>query len=160
MILGHAEQRGRGETDEMVAKKSAAALAAGLRPVICVGENERDKDGGHFAYLKKNVKESLARVAPADASRVVIAYDPLWAIGNAEAPQPPVIREAVIFVRKTLAEMWGRDRALKTRIIYGGSVTAESAGAIAKGAGVQGLLPGRASVQPEEFCAIIKAFSR
>ncbi|MEK9177013.1 MAG: triose-phosphate isomerase [Patescibacteria group bacterium] len=160
VILGHVEQRTEGDTDETVAKKTAAALAAGLTPVVCVGERVRDKDGHHFSQLQKNVKESLARITPAESSRVVVAYDPLWAIGNAEAPSPTVIREAVTYVRKTLAEMWGRDRALKTRIIYGGSVTSESAGAIAKDGGVQGLLPGRASIQPEEFSGIVKAFSR
>jgi triosephosphate isomerase len=160
VILGHVEQRRKGETDEDVAKKAAAALAAGLKPIICVGEHVRDKDGGHFAFLQKNVKESLARIVPTDSSRVVIAYDPLWAIGNAEAPSPGIIREAATYVRKTLAEMWGRERALKTRIIYGGSVNAESAALIAKDSGVQGLLPGRASANSEEFTDIIKAFSR
>jgi triosephosphate isomerase len=160
VIVGHAERRAQGDTDTIVAKKAAVALAANLHPIVCVGESVRDKDGGHFTFLKKNITESLARVEPARASALTIAYDPLWAIGQNEAPTPAVIREAVIFIRKTLADMWGRERALKTRIIYGGSVDSASAGIIAESAGVQGVLPGRASVQAEEFCAIIKAFSR
>lgn len=166
VIVGHAERRlpaqagARGDTDEMVAQKTAIALASGLHPIVCVGELERDKDGGHFAALKKNVSGSLSRVEPGRTHDLSIAYDPLWAIGQREAPSPAVIREAVIFIRKTLADMWGRERALKTRIIYGGSVDGASADVIAEGAGVQGLLPGRASVRPEEFCAIIKAFSK
>ncbi len=157
-IIGHAERREKGDSDEVVARKVATALAARLHPIVCVGEPERDKEGGHFSYLKKNVTESLARVESSDAKRLTIAYDPRWAIGNADAPAPRIVREAVIYIRKTLADMWGREQALKTRIIYGGSVDAESALQFANEKIADGLLVGRASVDAKEFSAIVKAF--
>ncbi len=158
VIIGHAERRLLGDTDEIVAKKAAAGLAAGLRAIVCVGELERDQEGGHFAHLAKNVKQSLARIELSDVSRLTIAYDPLWAIGNAEPPSPRIVAEAVMFIRKTLAELWGREKALKVRIIYGGSVNAESAEGFVKTGGVQGFLIGRASVDPQEFTTIIRAW--
>lgn len=159
VIVGHAEMRARGDTDEVVSKKAAAALAAKVHPIVCVGESERDSEGAHFSYLSKNISESLARVEPFHASRLTIAYDPQWAIGAAEAPAPRVVSEGIIFIRKTLADTWGREAALKTRIIYGGSVDAESARTLVKEARVQGFLVGRASVDAQSFTSIIKAFS-
>jgi len=158
VILGHTERRLKGETDEIVAKKVAAALSVKLTPIICVGEPARDPEGHFFEYLKNNVSQSLARIAPSDAKKIIIAYDPYWAIGNSEAPTPNVIREAVMFIRKTVADLWGREAADRVRIIYGGSVDGSNADVIAEGAGVDGVLPGRASVQPKEFSKIIKAF--
>ena len=159
VIVGHAEMRALGDTDETVSKKAVAALAAKLHPIICVGEPKRDTEGSHFVYLAKNVTQSLARVDGLSASRLTVAYDPQWAIGESEPPAPRVISEGIIFIRKTLADMWGREAALKTRIIYGGSVNAESAETLVREAHVQGFLVGRASTEPENFAAIIKAFS-
>lgn len=159
VILGHAEARAQGDTDEMVAKKAAAAIQHRLHPVICVGEPMRDSEGAYFSYLSNNIIASLSRIDPAHAARFTIAYDPLWAIGMTEAPPPRVVAEAVMFVRKTLADMWGREKALKVRIIYGGSVNAESAKGLKEVGGIQGLLPGRASVDAKEFTDIIRAFS-
>ena len=160
VILGHAERRMLGDTNEIVAKKVSAALLAGLRPIVCVGENIRDEEGKHFATLKTEIVESLSRTASASAGRIAIAYDPLWAIGAKEPAPPRVAAQSIIFIRKTLAEMWGREQALKTRIIYGGSVDSEHAVLFASEKSIQGLLPGRASVDAKEFCAIIKEFSR
>jgi triosephosphate isomerase len=159
VIVGHAEARAEGDSDEMVAKKAAAAIEKRLHPVVCVGESMRDAEGAYFSYLSNNITASLSRIDPAHAGRFTIAYDPLWAIGMNEAPPPRVVSEAVMFVRKTLADMWGRERALKVRIIYGGSVNAESAKALKEAGGIQGLLPGRASVDAKEFTDIIRAFS-
>lgn len=159
VIVGHAEKRALGETDETVSKKAAAALSAKLNPVICLGEPERDSEGAHFSFLAKNVAQSLARIGPAHASRVTLAYDPLWAIGEPEAPPSRVVSEGLIFIRKTVAGLWGRDAALRTRIIYGGSVTPESAKALKDEGHAQGLLIGRASVDAEAFTGIIRAFS-
>lgn len=158
VILGHMERRAKGDTDEIVSKKAAAALSVRLHPIVCVGEPERDKEGHFFEYLKKNITDSLQRVSPSDAKNITVAYDPLWAIGHSEAPAPSVIREASVFIRKTLAELWGREHADKVRIIYGGSVDGSNADIIAEGANVQGVLPGRASIDPDAFCKIIKAF--
>lgn len=160
VIIGHAERRREGDTDDIVAKKAITAIKAKLHPVICVGEPTRDTEGAYLTYLTNNVVSSLARINAVDASKFTIAYDPLWAIGAAEAPSPRIVAEAVMFIRKTIADMWGRERALKVRIIYGGSVNAESAALFAATPGIQGLLPGRASVNAEEFTNIVRAFQK
>src|SRR5262249_34017933 len=132
--------------------------AAKLHPIVCVGETARDEEGSHFTHLARNITQSLSRVDASAASRLTIAYDPVWAIGKSEPPPSRVVSEGVMFIRKTLAGMWGREAALKTRIIYGGSVDAASAAALAAESGVQGFIPGRASVSPEEFAGIVRAF--
>lgn len=159
VILGHSEMRAVGETDESVAKKVAAALAARLHPVVCIGEKVRDNDGKFFSEIERMVKASLARVEATQAARLTIAYEPVWAIGSAEAATPRAASEAILYIRKTLADMWGREPALKTRIIYGAAVDSANADVFAKEKNIQGLLPGRGSVNAEEFAAIIKAFS-
>ena len=160
VIVGHAETRMRGDTNEIVSKKITAALHAGLVPVLCVGEDAQDSEGKHFTTLTNEITESLAGVVPASAGKIVIAYDPLWAIGQAEPADARAVAQSIIFIRKTLVDLWGREQAEKTRIIYGGSVDSAHAAAFAKEEAIQGLLPGRASVNAAEFCAIIKEFCR
>lgn len=160
VIVGHAERRAEGDTDDIVAKKAVTAIQAKLHPIVCVGEPVRDTEGAYLTYLSNNVTSSLARINAVDASKFTIAYDPLWAIGAPQAPSPRVVAEAVMFIRKTIADMWGRERALRVRIIYGGSVNTESATLFATTPGIQGLLAGRASVNAEEFTNIIRAFQK
>ncbi len=159
VILGHSERRALGETDEDVAKKAVAALSAGLHPIVCVGEIERDQDGKFFSVIEKSVKATLARIEPKDAGKFTVAYEPVWAIGKTEAASPRTAAEAVLYIRKTIADMWGREKALKVRIIYGASVDAGNAAHFAAEKSIHGLLPGRASVDAEEFVGILKAFS-
>lgn len=158
-IVGHSERRAMGDTDEIVAKKAVAALSVKLHPIICVGERERDTEGKFFSVIEKSVKESLSRIEPTAAGKITIAYEPVWAIGATEAASPRVAAEAILYIRKTIADMWGRDAAHKVRIIYGGSVNAENIHAFAEEKNIQGVLPGRASVDAVEFTSIIKAFS-
>jgi triosephosphate isomerase len=159
VILGHSEQRALGETNETVGKKVAAALAEKLKPIICVSERERDANGGYLNDFKKDIVESLSRAEAREASKITIAYEPVWAIGGEEPPPPHAIMEMSIFIRKTLAGLWGREAAFKVRIIYGGSVNAANASAIAKEAKVSGVLPGHHSVNADSFTSIVRAFS-
>lgn len=159
VILGHSERRAQGETNDIIAKKVAAAIAEKLKPIVCVGERERDPNALYLGTFAKDISESLARVEAVHASKITIAYEPVWAIGGEEAPEPRVIMEAVIFIRKTLADMWGRDAAFKTRIIYGGSVNADNAALLATDAKISGVLPGHHSVNADSFATIIRAFS-
>lgn len=159
VLVGHSERRALGDTDEMVAKKAATAIASKLHPIICVGETERDQDGKFFSVIEKSVKDSLSRIEPKDAGKFTIAYEPVWAIGKTEAASPRVAAEAILYIRKTIADMWGREKALKVRIIYGASVDAENAATFAEEKSIHGLLPGRASTDAEEFTNIIRAFS-
>lgn len=160
VIVGHAERRAQGDTDEIVSKKAMSAISAKLHPIICVGEAERDLEGNHFTYIADSVIASLGRIDPKDASRFTIAYEPVWAIGSVTAPNARLVGEATMFIRKTLVEMWGREIAQKVRIIYGGSVNAESAKELADSGSTQGFLLGRASVDPVEFISIVDAFSK
>jgi triosephosphate isomerase len=159
VILGHSERRATGETDDVVAKKVAAALAAKLKPIICVSERERDPNAAYLTDFARSIGGSLARIGAAEAKNVIIAYEPVWAIGGEETPPPRLITEAVVFIRKTLAELWGREAAFKTRILYGGSVNADNVSLIAEEAKVDGVLVGHHSVDPEAFAAVIRAFT-
>jgi|SRR3989344_1037359 len=159
VLIGHSERRAQGDTDEIVSKKAVAAIGAKLHPIICVGELERDTDGKFFSMIAKSVKGSLARIEPTQAGKITVAYEPVWAIGTMEAASARVAVEAILYIRKTIADMWGREYALKVRIIYGAAVDAENAKLFASEKNIQGLLPGRASVDAEEFTSIIKNFA-
>jgi len=158
-IIGHSERRAMGETNEIVRKKLAAAFDAGLVPILCVGEKERDKDGGHLDFIKNQIKECLFGLQKKHLVGINIAYEPIWAIGKSykEAMSPTDIHETALFIKKVIGENFGRDIAAGCKILYGGSVEAESASAIAEHGNVDGLLVGHASLVPEQFSAILKA---
>lgn len=156
VIVGHAERRASGETDEVVARKVRAALDAKLIPIVCVGESERDKEGHYFSAIEKTVQGSLARVMPNELSKIVIAYEPVWAIGAPQAPDARIVAEAVVYIRKTLATLFDRDAALKARIIYGGAVDATNAVQLLSEGHAGGFLVGRASTNAESFADIIR----
>lgn len=157
VILGHSERRARGETDEVVNKKIKAALKAGLTPVVCVGENERDSDGKFFEILKNQIKNTFAGLKKNDFSRIILAYEPVWAIGKSERDnlKGADLHEAVIFVRKVLSEIVGKTAAFNARIIYGGSVSSANVADIISNSRVSGILPGRASLDPKEMKEIL-----
>jgi len=157
-LVGHAERRAQGETDEVVAKEVGAALDVKLIPIVAVGETSRDKEGHYLEELRKTLKGSLAKVQTKDLKKLIIAYEPVWAIGAPLPPDARTIRETVIFIRKVLADMFDRNAALKARIIYGGAVDDENAQELIDGAGVSGFLLGRASVDAEKFAAIVSMF--
>lgn len=160
VIVGHAERRARGETDEIVAKKVGAVLDAKLTPLMCVGETERDKDGHYLALLEKSILDSLALVDEVALKKVVIAYEPVWAIGAPLPPSARTIRETIIFIRKTLAQKYSREVALKVKILYGGAVSAETAPDLIENSSAQGFLLGRASVDAFAFSSILSAWNK
>lgn len=158
VILGHAERRARGETDGEVAKKVGAVLDLGLTPIVCIGEAARDKEGHYLEVLQKSLEESLALVDSAALKKIVIAYEPVWAIGAALPPNARTIRETIIFIRKVLATRFDRALALKVRVLYGGAVNADSAPELVAESGANGFLLGRASVDADAFVAIVRAW--
>lgn len=160
VIVGHAERRASGESSEQVAGEARAALDAGLKPIICVGESERDKQGAFFSNIEKMLAESVARLDAKELGKVVIAYEPVWAIGAATPPDARVVQEAIIYIRKTLVALFGREAALKVKIIYGGAVEEDSAGELLTAGQAQGFLVGRASVDHQNFAGIIRACER
>ena len=159
VILGHSERRALGETDIMVSKKVLDVLREKLTPVVCIGEKERDEHGNYLSFLSEQIKKSLAGVSRRDISQVIIAYEPIWAIGKTaeNAMNPHKLHEMVIFIYKTLTTLFGRELASKVVIIYGGSVESSNADDLIRNGNVKGFLVGHASLNPKGFEEILKA---
>ena len=158
VVLGHSERRELfGETDRVLALKVPAALAAGLTPILCVGETEVERDAGDTERkLRHQIGENLAGVDDERLADVVVAYEPIWAIGTGRVASPEQAQDAIGFVRALLA---GRspEVAERVRILYGGSVKPENADELLELPDVDGALVGGASLEPESFAAIVVA---
>jgi triosephosphate isomerase len=157
VIIGHSERRTMGETDEMVSKKIALAIDTGLKPILCVGESEHDSHGVYLDTLKNQIKMSLQKVQKKYISELIIAYEPIWAIGAKEPMSTSVINEMVIFVKKVVSDMYGHENGISIPVLYGGSVSFRNAADIVSNGGVNGLLVGRESINPEGFVELLKA---
>jgi triosephosphate isomerase len=158
VILGHSERRHMfGETDKALALKVPAALEAGLVPILCVGETEDEREAGDTERkLRHQVQEDLARVPSDRLGAVVIAYEPVWAIGSGRACPSEQAQEAIAFVRALVADR-DREQAERTRVLYGGSVKPDNAAELLALPDVDGALVGGASLDPEGFAAIVSA---
>jgi triosephosphate isomerase (TIM) len=158
VILGHSERRQYcGETDEALARKVPAALGAGLEPILCVGENETQRDGDETEdVLTRQVEADLANVPDARLSEVVIAYEPIWAIGTGRTATPEQAQEAIALIRGLIKARSG-EGAAAIRILYGGSVKPDNAAELISQADVDGALVGGASLDPGDFAAIVEA---
>jgi triosephosphate isomerase (TIM) len=161
VLLGHSERREMfGETDRALSLKVPAALAAGLLPVLCVGETEEERDRGDTERkLRHQVQEDLARLEPERLGDVVIAYEPIWAIGTGQVATVEQAQEAVAFVRALVADR-SKEAAERTRILYGGSVKPDNAAELMALPDVDGALVGGASLDAEGFAAIVTAVAR
>ena len=159
VLIGHAERRGMGETNDDTQKKVAAALALKLTPILCVGEKERKHDGEHFDTVREQLRVGLAGVAAQKVNRVIITYEPLWTIGAKTAMNPRQMHEMAIFIRKTIVALHG-DVGHSTKILYGGSIDAGNAGAMLRDGDVRGFLVGRASQNAVEFAALLQAIEQ
>ena len=160
VVLGHSERRQLfGETDRALQEKVPAALAAGLRPILCVGETEEERERGETERkLRHQVQEGLEKVADERLPDVVIAYEPIWAIGTGQVATPDQAQDAIGFVRALVADR-SKDAAEVTRVLYGGSVKPENAAEILAQPDVDGALVGGASLDPDSFAQIIAAAS-
>ena len=158
VILGHSERRALfGESDAFIAKKVAAVQAAGLRPILCVGESLAEREAGRtFEVVGAQLAGSLARADATKAAELVVAYEPVWAIGTGKTATPALAQEAHAFVRARLAERFSEAAAGEIRIQYGGSVKPENAAELMAQADIDGALVGGASLDPESFSAIIR----
>jgi triosephosphate isomerase len=164
-LIGHSERRAQvidglqaaGESEDIIAAEVAAAHGAGLRVMLCVGELERDPSGAHFATIARQLSSALAHF-PKSGAKLVIAYEPVWAIGKsaAEACKPADLEEMSIFIRRTLTELFDRAAATKIPILYGGSVDATNARELLVQGGVSGFLVGRASTDAKSFIELLK----
>lgn len=160
VILGHSERRKRGETDDMVSKQAANALEAGLKVIVCVGEEERDENGAYLEKLKNQIRGSLANIPAKYAKKIILAYEPVWAIGGTEAMKTETVNEMSLFVKKVFADIFTPEVAVKAIVLYGGSVDVQNASDITKNGGVDGLLIGRESLKAENFSQIVKSVSQ
>ena len=157
-IIGHSERRALGETDTDVQKKIAAALSSKLIPIVCVGESERDNHGKYLHFLRQQITAALKGIKMTDISKVVVAYEPIWAIGKTgkDAITPKKLHETTLFIRRVLREAFTAKISQKAVILYGGSVKPENAKELINDGEVQGFLVGGASLSAEDFCTILE----
>jgi len=157
IILGHSERRALGETDEMVSKKINAALKEKLTVVLCVGESNRDEHGEYTKFIKNELKASLAEVSKKDLKNIIVAYEPIWAIGEraTRAASPEDALEISILIRKILTDVFNTKEVMKVPILYGGSVSPKNAASFLTHGGADGLLVGRASLDTNKFSEIL-----
>jgi triosephosphate isomerase len=158
VVLGHSERRELfGETDKALAKKVPAALEAGLEVILCVGETESERENGDTQRkLRHQVQEDLTRVDTDRLGELVIAYEPIWAIGTGQVATPEQAQEAIAFVRALVGDR-SPAQAARTRILYGGSVKPENAAELLSLPDVDGALVGGASLDADSFAAIVDA---
>lgn len=157
-IVGHSERRKLGETNEIVSKKISQILKSKITPILCIGEKERDSDGAFFGFLKEEILSSLKLVTKTDIKKVIIAYEPIWAISTEGkgAMDAHSINETVIFIKKVLSDKFGKLSASKVKIIYGGSVDKRNVKDVISVGGCDGVLVGKASLSAVSFEAILK----
>ena len=158
VIIGHSERRMHlGETDEMVAKKTAAALGCELNVIMCVGELSEHYDAGTSdEVVRAQVKAGLARCSADDSARLVIAYEPVWAIGSGKSADPEHAYSTMKLIRRVVGEMIGAGAARKVRVLYGGSVNSSNVQSYVELPLCDGCLVGGASLDAAEFAHIVK----
>ncbi|MFA4835387.1 MAG: triose-phosphate isomerase [Dehalococcoidia bacterium] len=159
VILGHSERRGYfGDTDELVNKKIKAALKAGLKPIVCVGETLEENEAGKTeAVVSRQVKAALAGIASID--NLVLAYEPIWAIGTGKAATEQQANATIGLIRKVVAGLYGK-AAEELRIQYGGSANAKNTAALMSQPQIDGALVGGASLKPDEFVSMVEQAAR
>ena len=158
VILGHSERRTLGETNSLINKKIKGALSAGLCPILCVGESAREADHGYFNLVKVQIEECLAGISKNSISKIIIAYEPVWALSSTLDRRDATAedaREMAVFIRKILFDKFSNE-AVGVRVIYGGSANEKDALDFLQNGRVDGLLPGKASLDAKKFSEIIK----
>lgn len=158
VVVGHSERREyHAESDALIGQKAKAAIGADMVPIICVGEGlPIRKEGRHVEYTLAQLDGCYAELSAADALQTVIAYEPVWAIGTGEVATPADAQEVCGAIRARMAELYDADVASKVRVLYGGSVKSSNVAAIMSETDIDGALVGGASLQAEEFAAIVR----
>ncbi|MCC6323273.1 triose-phosphate isomerase [Candidatus Nomurabacteria bacterium] len=157
-IVGHSERRAMGETDEMCNKKINALLKVGITPVLCVGEKTRDESHEYLNIVKKQIENSLQGVSKNALSKIIIAYEPVWAIGSNAVREVETFecQEMILYIKKVIATISSPSIAHSVRVIYGGSVHPQNSLELITNGGVDGFLVGRDSLDVKKFLNIIK----
>jgi len=156
-IVGHSERRQYfAESDESVNRKVRAALAAGLTPILCLGETLSEREAGKtFEVVSRQLREGVREIPAAEAAKVILAYEPVWAIGTGKTATPEQAQEVHGFLRARMKEIWG-EAASRVRVLYGGSVKPDNIAALMAKEDIDGALVGGASLSPESFARIVK----
>lgn len=156
-IVGHSEHRARGSTNEAINKKIKKALAIGIVPILCIGEDERDTGGNYLSFLEEQLRTALQDLSKKEISEIVIAYEPIWAIGDEKhrTITSEDLHETVLFIRKIIGEICDGAQK-KIKILYGGSVFTENVSGLCMSGLVDGFMLGRASVDKAELKKIVK----
>lgn len=158
-IVGHSERRKLGETNEIINKKIGTALSAGLKTILCIGEESRDNDERFLGFIREELSAGLRGLSRHLIKNLIVAYEPIWAISgraSAGADNPDDVFKITVLIRKVLMDFAGNDLARNLPIIYGGSVDSENVDGFLKKSQVSGLLVGGKSLDSEEFGKIIK----
>ena len=144
-----------------VREKLGHAIAHTLTPILCVGETSRDAEGKYLSLLREALTLPLTPLSPKERAQVIVAYEPIWAIGKtaAEAITPSDLHETVLYIRKVLADLLPGRSVARAKILYGGSVEPTNAHALASATGIQGFLVGHASVEHATFSALVKSLA-
>lgn len=158
VIAGHSERRHVfGESDEVIRKKVIAIFKHGLTPILCVGEVLEDREGGRtFDVVGGQVEKAASDLSPEQAGRLVMAYEPVWAIGTGRTASPAQAQEVHAFIRKRYAELYDKEIAKRIRIVYGGSVKPENVDALMAEPDIDGMLVGGASLDAASFKRIVQ----
>ncbi|MDP2593630.1 MAG: triose-phosphate isomerase [bacterium] len=157
VIVGHSERRAMGETEEQISKKVFVGREEGFRVILCVGEKTRDDEGSHFGFLEEQIKNSLAKVPKRFLKDVIVAYEPIWAIGKSSkfAIDKSGLEETVLFIRKVINGIYDSESAHGIKVLYGGSVSDKNAAELMS-SGIAGFLVGHESLMPSHFKEIAK----
>ncbi len=157
VIVGHSERRARGEKNTDINKKIHAVIKAGMTAIVCVGEGSRDPEGHYLGFIETQVREACAGIPKSKLTHLVIAYEPLWAIGTGKNATPENVHEVKLFIQKLLTDMYGRTAGTQVRVLYGGSVNQKNALELLEEGQVDGFLVGGSSLSASEFVGIVKA---
>lgn len=157
VIVGHSERRALGETDEQVNKKVHTLLKRRLTPIVCIGEKNRDSQGNFYNGIDAQIRAMTYGLTTAQLLKVVIAYEPIWAIGTGATATAEDVKEMQLFIVSVLTKLYDRKTAEKVVLIYGGSVKSGNASDLYLHSGMRGFLVGGASLQAADFAAIVQA---
>lgn len=158
VLVGHSERRQFfGETDETVNKRMKAAFEAGIVPIVCVGETLQQRESNEtFAVIERQLKKGMEGLTPDQSKKVVIAYEPVWAIGTGKTASPQQAEDVHAFIRKIYSQVYGLEASEDVRILYGGSVKSDNVSEIMKQPDIDGALVGGASLKADEFAKIVR----
>lgn len=156
IILGHSERRAMGEKDASIREKALLALKHRLTPIVCIGEKKRDERGDYLAFVETQLTNLAHELTPAQIKKVVIAYEPIWAIGTGKTATVEDVKEMQIFIESVLVKLYDRKTAGNVRLLYGGSVKPHNAAELQAGGGMNGFLVGGASLKADDFAELIK----